>query len=106
MQKPYKSCISVRCQEYGDHVYGAPAEDARDFVSRGLAVEVDEGKAFIGKIRLVLPLTELKNHLRPPQRSPKPPLRAPLSSTGDAGRGMTLIGRYRTVHLERQSALR
>ena len=106
MQKPYKSCVSIRSHENVlDHLYGATGEDAQEFVQRGLAVAIDEGKCFIGKIQLKLPLRDLKEHLRPAKRRPRPPVTQPMSSTGDAGRGMTLLGRYRIVHMERQAAL-
>lgn len=104
MRKLYKSCISVRAVD-GEHLRGVSAEDAREFVLNGLADEIDEGKAFIGKIRLRIPLESLRERLHPPKRRPRPPQRMPASSTGDAGRGNTLIHRFRTVRLERQSAL-
>lgn len=104
----YKSVVSVRSLD-GEHIYGATPDEARSYVERGLAVALGEGKAFVGKIQLTLSLSALREEFRPREKAtgrPKPPLRPPMSSTGDAGRGNTMLGRYRVVRLERQAALR
>ena len=103
----YSSKIKVQSRS-GHHLYEATADDARWYVQRGLAVAVDDGRVFIGAVRLTLSLGALREMYRPkaPRLGRPKPTLGPQSSTGDAGRGLALVSRYRIIHTERQAALR
>lgn len=104
--RPYSSKIKVQSPS-GHHLYEATADDARWYVQRGLAVAVDDGRVYIGAVQLTLSLGALREMYGPKAPKlgrPRPTLDA-QSSTGDAGRGLALVGRYRTIHTERQAAL-
>lgn len=86
-----------------DHLYETDRTEAEIFVRSGLAVQLAGSfTAFVRQIELTVTVAELREHVLgrvPAKHRPKPPMRAPQSSTGDAGRGLSpLIGHYRTLH--------
>lgn len=101
--KPFRSRVSILTREDDLKYYETERTEAEIFVRAGLAVQVaDEPGGWVKAIRLTVSLSELHEHLTAKNernRRPKPPMRAPQSSTGDAGRGLSpLVGHYRAIH--------
>jgi hypothetical protein len=97
----FKTDVAVRRMD-GSHFYSTDRMDAENLVRRGMAEPVWEGRGFCGVVRLLLSVGELRSmysayqprHVR---GRPKPALRAPDSSTGDAGRGWTHGARRQAI---------
>lgn len=102
--KPFQNRVQIVAQITRDHIHVTNAEDARWLCEKGLAVQLAGAfTAFVGRIELtvsVAVLREIRDHQKRNRKgAPKRPLKAPQSSTGDAGRGCTWHPTYRTIHL-------
>lgn len=103
MIKSFKQRVCVLSYDMCERLCAITAEEAQLLVDAGVAVAVDEPwKYFIGAIELLISDDQFREHLNgttKPKGRPKPPMRAPGSSTGDAGRGLgPLIGSHRVLH--------
>jgi hypothetical protein len=97
----FQSRVQILAQVTLHHVHSTTAEDARWLCDRRLAIPLFNEFTACGQIELTVSIAELREVRDYIQRNrkgpPKRPLRAPESSTGDAGRGWTHGARRQAI---------